>query len=97
MTGHGAGDGPFVHGAVRTGVEDTGLGGGLPGVTTEGKFFTLVESAVGGSLGTFGEGAGKSGWTATGGAGRGSTGAGAVGGMAVTLEKMRVSAWMAAN
>ena len=97
MAGLSAGDGPLVHGAAWTGKGDTGWGGGLLGVTTEGTIVTLRESAVGGSLGTLGRGAGKSGWTATGGAGRGVMGARAVGGMAVMLEKIQESAWMAAN
>ena len=67
------------------------------GVNTGGTIVTLEERAVEGRLGTLGEGAGKSGWKATGGAGRGAMGAGAVGGMPVTLEKMRESAWMAEN
>ena len=95
MAGISAGDGAFVHGAGKTGAGDTGWLGGLSGVNTEGKIVTLGEIAVGGRLGTFGEGAGKSGWTATGGAGRGAMGAGYVGGM--TLEKMRESDWMAVN
>ena len=98
MAGLGAGDGPLVHGAAQTGAGDTGWGGGvLSGVTTEGTIFTLGGSAVGGSLGTLGEGAGRSGWTATGGAGHGAMGAGAIGGMAVTLEKILESVWMAEN
>ena len=81
---------------VRLGLgqETQGGGGGLLGVNTGGTIFTFGESAVGGSLGTLGEGAGKSGWNATGGAGRGAMGSGAVGGMAATLEKMRESVWM---
>ena len=77
------------------GRETQGGGGGLLGVTTEGTIVTLRGSAVGGSLGNLGEGAGKSGWRATGGTGRGAMGARAVGGMAVTLEKMRENVWMA--
>ena len=69
----------------------------MSGVNTGGTIFTLGESSVGGGLGTLGDGAGKLVWTATGGAGRGTMGSGSVGGMAVTLEKIRDSAWMAAN
>ena len=97
MAGIGAGGVPLVHGAARTGVGDTGWRGGLSGVSTEVTIVTLGGSAVGRSLGTFGEGSGQSGWTSTGGAGRGAMRAGAVGGIAVTLEKMRESVWMALN
>ena len=48
-------------------------------------------------MSTLGESASKSGWTATRGAGRIAMGEGAVGGIAVTLEKMRESVWMALN
>ena len=61
MAGLGAGDGPLVHGAARTGAGDTGRGGVLSGVTTEVTIVTHGESAVGGSLGTLREDAGKSG------------------------------------
>ena len=59
--------------------------------------FTICGSAVGLSFGTLGEGAGQSGWNTTAGAGRGAFRAGAVGGLAVTLEKIQDSVWMAAN
>ena len=95
MVGVGAGVGPFVH--VRTGVTDTGLGGGLLGICAEGKMVTLGGNAVGVSFGTLREGAGKSGWNTTAGEGRGALRAGAVGGLAVTLEKMRESVWTAEN
>ena len=97
MAGPGAGDGTLVDGAARTGAGDKGWGQGLSGVNTGGTIFTIGESAVGGRLGTLGEGAGKLGWTLTGGTGRGAMGAGYVGGMLVTFEKMRESVWMAAN
>ena len=58
MAGVGAGAGPLVH--VRTGVEDTGLGGGLSGICAEGTVVALGGKAVGVSLGTLGEGIGKS-------------------------------------
>ena len=84
---------------VRLGLgrETQGGGGGLSGVNTRGTIVTLRESAVGRRLGTLGDGVGKLGWTATGGAGSGAMGAGFVGGMAVMLEKMRESVWMVAN
>ena len=73
------------------------MGGGLPGVSAEGTIVTLGGSAVGGSLVTLGEVAVQSGWKAAGGEGHVTMGAGAVGRMAVTLEKMRESIWMAEN
>ena len=69
----------------------------MSGVNPGGTIIALGESAVGGRLGNLIDGAGKLGWKATGGAGRGAMGAGAVGGMAVTLDKMQESAWMADN
>ena len=50
MVGVGAGAGPLVH--VRTGVVDTGLGGGLSGKCAEGTMVTLSGKAVGVILGT---------------------------------------------
>ena len=97
MAGPGARDFPLVHGAAHTGAGDTGWGGDLSGVTNGGTIVTLRESAVWGSLGTLGKGADKPGYSITGGAGSGAMGAGAVGGMVVTLDKMRESAWMAEN
>ena len=79
------------------GRETQGGGGVLSGVNTRVKIVTLGEISVGERLSTLGEGAGKLGWTETGGAGRGAMGSGAVGGMSVTLEKMRESVWMAEN
>ena len=58
---------------------------------------TLGGNAVGLSFGTLGEGTGHSGCNTTAGGGCGALRAGAVGGLAVTLEKMRESVWMAAN
>ena len=72
-------------------------GGGLSGVFAAGKIVALRENYVGVSLGTLGEGAGKSGWKATSGTGWGAMGARAVEGIAVTLEKMWESVWIAAN
>ena len=94
MAGVGAGAGPLVHGADRTGVVDTGLGGGLLGICAEGTMVTLGGNAAGVSLGTLGESAGQSGWEKTAGEGRGALRAGAVGGLAAKLEKCgRVFGW----
>ena len=95
MAGVVAGVGPLVH--VRTGVMETGLGGGFSGICAEGTKVTLGVNIVGVSFGTLGEGAGQSGWNTAAGEGRGALRAGAVGGLAVTLEKMRESVWMASN
>ena len=65
MIGFGSGAGSLVHGAARTGVVDTGLGGGLSGICAKGTMVTLGGNAVGVSLGTLGEGAGQSGWKTT--------------------------------
>ena len=97
MAGPGAGGVTLVDGTARTGAVDTGQVRSSLGVNTGGRIVTLGESAVGGRLGTFGDGPVKLGWTETGGAGHGAMVAEAVGGMEVTLEKMRDSAWMAEN
>ena len=83
MTGFGAGA--------------TGLGGGLSGIWVTGTMVTLGGNAGGVSFGTLGEGAGQCVWNTTAGEGCGDFIAGDVGGLAVTLEKMRESVWMAAN
>ena len=57
----------------------------------------LGGNAGGVSVGTLGDGAGQSVWSAPAGAGRGVFGAFAVGVFSVMLEKMRESGWMAAN
>ena len=72
-------------------------GGGLLDICSVGTMVTLGGNAVGVSSGTLGEGAGQSGWETTADEGRGAFVAGAVGGLAVTLEKMQESVWMAAN
>ena len=96
MAGVCAGVGPRgVH--VRTGVMDTGLGEVLSRICVVGTMATLGVSAVGVSFGTLGEGAGQCVWNMTAGEGCGDFIAGDVGGLAVTLEKMRESVWMAAN
>ena len=82
---------------VWTGVIYTGFGGGLSGMCAEGIMGTLGGNAVGLSLGTLVEGAGKSGWNTNAGEGCGALRAGAVGGLAVTLEKIWESVWMEAN
>ena len=66
-------------------------------VRVAGTMVTLGDNAGGVSVGTLGDGAGQSVWSAPAGAGRGVFGACAVGGFSVTLEKMRESVWMAAN
>ena len=92
--GVGAGVGLLVH---WTGVMATVLGGGLSGICVEGTMVTLGGSAVGIRVRTLGEGAGQSVWNMNAGEGRGALRAGSVGGIAVTLEKMLESVWMAAN
>ena len=67
----GAGADPLVQGTARTGVVDTGLGGGLSGKCDEGTMVTLGGNAVGVSLSILGKGAGQSGWKTTAGEGRG--------------------------
>ena len=79
MAGLSAGDGPFVHGAARTGAVDTGWGGGLSGMCAVGTLVTLSGNEVGVSSGTLGEGAGQSGWRKTAGEGRSALVARAVG------------------
>ena len=74
-----------------------GLGRGLLGMCAAGIIGTLGGNTVEVSLGTLGEGARKSGWNTTAGEGRGALRAGAARGLAVTLEKMWDSVWMAAN
>ena len=94
VAGVGAGVGPLVH---WTGVTDTGLGGGLLGICAEGTMVTLGGNAVGVRFGTLEEGAGQSIWIMTAGEGRDAFRSGSVGGLAVILEKMRESVWMAAD
>ena len=94
IAGVGDGVGLCVH---WPGVMGTGLGGGLSGVWVVGIMVTLSGNAGGVSVGTLGDGAGQSVWSAPAGEGRGAFGLGAGGGLAVTLEKMRESVWMATN
>ena len=94
MAGVGAGIGLLMH---WTGVMATGLGGGLSDIWFAGTMVTLGGNTGGLSFGTLGEGALKSVRSTPAGEGRGAFVVGAVGGLAVTLEKMRESVWMAAN
>ena len=75
----------------------TGLGGGLSVIWVAGTMVTFGGNAGGVSFGTLGEGAGQSVWSAPADEVRGAFGVGSIGGLAVTLEKMRESVWMAAN
>ena len=79
------------------GVMGTGLGGRLSGIRVAGTMVTLGDNAGGVSVGTLGDGAGQSVWSAPVGVGRGVFGAGDVGGFSVTLDKICKSVWMAAN
>ena len=72
-------------------------GGGLSGIWVTGTMVTLGGNAGAASFGTLGEGAGQYVWSVPAGEGRGAFGVGDVRGLAVTLEKMRESVWMAAN
>ena len=94
MTGVGAGVGRRIR---WTGVRGTGLGGVLSGIRVAGTMVTIGGNAGGVSVGTLGDGAGQSVWSAPVGVGRGVFGAGDVGGFSVTLEKMRKSVCMAEN
>ena len=93
----GAGAGPLLQGVARTGAVETGLVGGLLGICAVGTMVTLGGNVVGVSLGTLGDSAGQYGWKNTAGEGRGALLAGAVGGLAVTLEKIWKTVWMAEN
>ena len=79
------------------GVMGTGLGGGLSCVRFAGTMVTLGDNEGGVSVGTLGDGMGKSVWSAPAGASRGVLGVTAVGKFSVTLEKMRESVCMSAN
>ena len=94
MAGVGVGVGRRIH---WTGVMGTGLGTRLSGVRVAGTMVTLGDNAGGVSVGTLGDGAGQSVWSAPVGAGCGVFGACSVRGFSVMLEKMRKSVWMAAN
>ena len=75
MAGLGAGAGPPVHGADRTGAVEIVWGGGLLVLVIVGTLVTFGGNEVGVSLGTLGDGAGRSVWKTTAGAGRGALGA----------------------
>ena len=94
MAGVGVGVGRHI---FFTGVMGTGLGWGLSGVRVAGTMVTLGDNAVGVSVGTLGDGAGQSVWSAPAGAGRGVFGVTAVRGFSVTLKKMYESVWIAVN
>ena len=94
MAGVGVGVGRCIH---WTGVMGIGLGGGLSDVRVAGTMVTLGVNAGGVIVGTLGDGAGQSDWSAHAGAGRGVFGLTDVWGFSVTLEKMSESVWMAAN
>ena len=94
MEGFGAGAGLLVH---WTGVMDTGFGGGLSGRCVVGKMVTICVNVVGVSFGTLGEGVGQYDWNTTAGGGCGAFRVGAVGGLAVALENIQESVWMAEN
>ena len=67
----------------------------MSGIFDVGTMVTLGENAVGVRSVNLREGAGKYGRKTTAGAGRGAIEAVYVGGLAVTLEKMQESFWMA--
>ena len=94
MAGVGVGVGCRIH---WVGVMGTGLGGRLSCVRFAGTMVTLGGNAGGVSVGTLGDGAGKSVWSAPVGVSRGVFGVTAVGGFSVTFENMRASVCMAAN
>ena len=75
MAGLGAGAGPSVHGAARTGAVGTVCGGGFSGMVAVGTMVPLSGNAVGVISGTLRDGAGQSCCKTTSGAGRGSLGA----------------------
>ena len=90
----GVGVGCRIHWAEVMGA---GLGGGLSCVRFAGTMVTLGVNAGGVSVGTLGDGAGQSVWSAPAGASRGVFGVTAVGGFSVTFEKIRESVCMAVN
>ena len=82
MAGVGVGVGCHVH---WTGVMGTCLGGGLSCVRFVGTMVTLGVNAGGVSVGTLGDGAEQSVWSAPAAASRGVFGVTAVGGFSVTF------------
>ena len=77
IAGVGVGFGRRIH---WTGVMGTGVGGRLSGVRVAGTMVTLGDNVGGVSVGTLGDGAGKSVWSAPKGASCGVFGVLAVGG-----------------
>ena len=94
MAGVGVGVSFRIHWAEVMG---TGLGGGLSCVMFTGTMVTLGGNAGGVSVGTLGDGAGQSVWSAPAGVSRGFLGVTAVGGFSVTFEKMHESVCMEAD
>ena len=94
MAGVGVGVDWHIYWAVVMG---TGLGGGLLCVRFAGTMVTLSVNAGGVSVGTLGDGSGKSVWSAPAGVHCGVFGVTAVGGFSVTFEKMHESVCMAVN
>ena len=94
IAGVGVGVGCRIYWA---GVMVTGLGGGLSCVRFAGTKVTLGVNASGLSVGTLGDGAGQSVWSAPTGASCGAVGVTAVGGFSVTFETMRASVCMVAR
>ena len=88
MAGVGVGVGCCIHWA---GVMGTGLGWLLSCVRFAGIMVTLGVNAVGVSVGTLGDGAGQSVWSAPTGVSHGVFGVTAVGGFSVTFEMMHTS------
>ena len=94
MAGVGVGVSCCIHWA---GVMGTGLCGGFSCVRFSGTMVTLGVNSGGMSVGTLGDGAGQSVWSAPAGASGGVFGVTAVGGFSVNFEKMCESFCMAEN
>ena len=94
MAGVSVGVGCCIHWA---GVMGTGLGGGLLCVKFAGTMVTLGGNERGVSVGTLGDGAGQSVWSAPAGASCGVFGVTSVRGLSVTFEKIRESVCMVEN
>ena len=94
MAGVGVGVGCCIHWA---GLMGTGLGGGLSCVRFVGTMVTLGVNAGGVSVGTLGDGAGQSVWSAPAGASHCVFGVTSIMGFSVTFQKMCESVCMADN
>ena len=94
MAGVGVGVGCRIH---WDGVMGICLGGGLSYVRFAGTMVTFGGNAGGVSVGTLGDGAGQSVWSAPAGASHGVFGVTAVGVFSVTFDKMSESVCMANN